>query len=199
MRPSGRRAPRRPRQHHQPVGGFPAGVFQRQGPARARPAESGLSYAILRPTVLFGKEDILINNIAWALRHLPVFGVFGDGSYRLQPIYVDDLAELCVAAGAGQENVVVNAIGPETFTYRGMAGTIARLIGVRRPILPMPPALGYLAGRAIGAFTGDVMITREEIAGLMAGLLAWTLRPPARPCSPTGSRNMPARWADAHQ
>ena len=112
--------------------------------------ESGLSYTILRPTVLFGKEDILINNIAWALRHLPVFGVFGDGSYRLQPIYVDDLAELCVAGGAGQENVVVNAIGPETFTYRGMAETIARLIGVRRPILPMPPALGYLAGRAIG-------------------------------------------------
>ena len=83
--------------------------------------ESGLSYAILRPTVLFGKEDILINNIAWALRHLPVFGVFGDGSYRLQPIYVDDLAELCVAGGAGQENVVVNAIGPETFAYRELA------------------------------------------------------------------------------
>ena len=81
--------------------------------------ESGLSYAILRPTVLFGKEDILINNIAWALRHLPVFGVFGDGSYRLQPIYVDDLAELAWRSGAGQENVVVNAIGPETFTYRG--------------------------------------------------------------------------------
>ena len=127
--------------------------------------ESGLSYAILRPTVLFGKEDILINNIAWALRHLPVFGVFGDGSYRLQPIYVDDLAELCVAGGAGQENVVVNAIGPETFTYRGMAETIARLIGVRRPILPMPPALGYLAGRAIGAFTGDVMITARKSPG----------------------------------
>jgi len=84
---------------------------------------------------------------------------------------VDDLADLCVAGGAGQENVVLNAIGPETFTYRGMAETIARLIGVRRPILPVPPAIGYLAGRAIGAFTGDVMITREEIAGLMAGLL----------------------------
>jgi NADH dehydrogenase len=133
--------------------------------------ESGLSYAILRPTVLFGKEDILINNIAWALRHLPVFGVFGDGSYRLQPIYVDDLAGLCVAGGAGQENIMVNAIGPETFTYREMTETIARLIGVRRPILPVPPTLGYLAGRAIGALTGDVMITREEIAGLMAGLL----------------------------
>ena len=56
--------------------------------------ESGPSYAVLRPTVLFGKEDILVNNIAWALRRLPVFGVFGDGQYKLQPIYVDDLAEI---------------------------------------------------------------------------------------------------------
>ena len=42
--------------------------------------ETGLSYAILRPAVLFGKEDILINNIAWALRTLPVFGIYGDGA-----------------------------------------------------------------------------------------------------------------------
>src|SRR5690348_53071 len=58
--------------------------------------ESGLSYCILRPTVLFGKEDVLINNIAWFLRHLPAVGVFGAGEYKLQPIYVDDLAAAAV-------------------------------------------------------------------------------------------------------
>ena len=79
---------------------------------------SGHSYAILRPTVLFGKEDILINNIAWMVRKFPLFGVFGDGQYRLQPIYVDDLASLAVAQGEHQENSIINAIGPETFTYR---------------------------------------------------------------------------------
>ncbi len=46
--------------------------------------DSGISYAILRPAVLFGKEDILINNIAWTLRRFPVFALFGDGRYRLQ-------------------------------------------------------------------------------------------------------------------
>ena len=61
--------------------------------------ESGISYAILRPTVLFGKEDILINNIAWGLRYLPVFGVFGDGKYKMQPIYVEDLADLAIRSG----------------------------------------------------------------------------------------------------
>lgn len=133
--------------------------------------ESGMSYAILRPTVLFGKEDILINNIAWALRRFPLFGVFGDGRYRLQPIYVDDLAELAVQWGEKRDNVIVDAIGPETFTYRELVETIGRLIGKVRPIVSLPPALGYFAGWLIGKFVGDVMITREEIEGLMADLL----------------------------
>ena len=135
--------------------------------------ESGLSYAILRPTVLFGKEDILINNIAWAIRHLPVMGVFGDGQYRVQPIHVDNLAALAVAQGQQVDlpDAIINAIGPETYTYRDMVAEIARQIGVRRPIVSVPPALGYLTGKVLSAFVDDVMITREEIEGLMSGLL----------------------------
>lgn len=132
---------------------------------------SGLSYAILRPTVLFGKEDILINNIAWVLRRLPLFGVFGHGEYRLQPIYVDDLAEIAVLQGAERENTIINAIGPETFSYRGLVEAIGDIIGKRRPIISVSPEVGYLAGAIIGKVAGDVFITREEIQGLMAGLL----------------------------
>jgi nucleoside-diphosphate-sugar epimerase len=84
------------------------------GKARLEQAlkESAVFYSILRPTVLFGKEDILINNFAWALRRLPVFGVLGNGRYRLQPIYVDDLAELAVEQGESKEDVIINVIGP---------------------------------------------------------------------------------------
>jgi uncharacterized protein YbjT (DUF2867 family) len=140
--------------------------------------ESGLSFAILRPTVLFGLEDILINNIAWLLRKLPVFGVFGDGNYRLQPIYVDDLAQLAVAQGQKSENVIIDAIGPETFTYRDLVKTIGQAIGKPRPVISIPPALGYFVGTLIGKMVGDVIITREEIEGLMAGLL-YVDSPPA--------------------
>ena len=133
--------------------------------------ESGLSYAILRPTVLFGKEDILINNITWMLRKLPIFGVFGDGNYRLQPIYVDDLAQLSVEYGTGTENVTINAIGPETFTYRELVSTIGEIIGKKRPIISIPPTLGFWSGRFMGWLVDDVVITREEIEGLMADLL----------------------------
>jgi uncharacterized protein YbjT (DUF2867 family) len=132
---------------------------------------TGLAYAILRPTVLFGKEDILINNIAWVLRHFPVFGVFGDGLYKLQPIYVDDLASIAVEQITEKANVIINLIGPETFTYRQMVETIGKLIGKRRLIVSVPPDLAYYAGKVIGLFMNDVMITREEIKGLMANLL----------------------------
>jgi uncharacterized protein YbjT (DUF2867 family) len=139
---------------------------------------SGMSYAILRPTVLFGQEDILINNIAWVLRHLPVFGVFGSGCYQVQPIYVEDLADLAVQCGARQDNVIIEAIGPETFTYRELVATIGRRIGVRRPIVSVPPQIGYWTGQLISSLVGDVIITREEIDGLMANLL-YVDAPPA--------------------
>lgn len=152
--------------------------------------ESGLPHAILRPTVLFGKEDILINNIGWCLRRFPVFGVFGDGQYKLQPIYVDDLAALAVEQGRERANCTMDAIGPETFTYRSLVRQIGNLIGKPRPVISLPPSLGYALGWLIGKFTGDVLITRAEIEGLMQGLLC-TDSPPAGMTRLTD-------WARAH-
>lgn len=131
----------------------------------------GVSYCILRPTVLFGKEDVLVNNIAWSLRHLPLFGVFGAGDYKLQPIYVDDLAAAAVAKAAGFQNEIVNAIGPETFTYLELVNTVKRALGSQRPVVGVPPELGYWACRVLGWLVHDVIITREEIQGLMEGRL----------------------------
>jgi NADH dehydrogenase len=151
-----------------------------RGKARLERAlrESGLSYAILRPAVLFGREDILINNIAWVLRRLPIFGVFGDGRYRLQPIHVDDLARLAVEQGREDGNRTIDAIGPETFAYRDLVREIGRILGKPRPIVRVPRSVGYLAGWLLGLAVHDVVITRDEIEGLMQGLLA-TDSPPA--------------------
>ena len=152
--------------------------FSGKGRLERALVELGVSYAILRPAVLFGKEDILINNIAWVLRTLPVFGVFGGGQYRLQPIYVDDLAALAVEQGSKRSNIIIEAIGPETFTYRELAQDIGRIIGKKRPIVSVPPALGYAVATVIGKVVNDVFVTREEIDGLMADLL-YVDAPPA--------------------
>jgi NADH dehydrogenase len=151
---------------------------------------SGVSYTILRPAVLFGEEDILINNIAWMLRHLPLFGIFGDGQYRLQPIYVDDLAQLAVEQGRSNINNTIDAIGPETFTYLELVQTIGKVIGKKRPILSVAPAVGYWAGWLLGKLVKDIIITREEIEGLMRNLLY-------TPSAPAGKTRF-TDWAQDH-
>ena len=133
--------------------------------------ESGIPHAILRPTVIFGKEEILFNNIAWMLRKFPVFGVFGNGKYRVQPVYVDDLAALAVEYGEKTGTFVVNAVGPETYSYRELVKTIGEIIGRPRPIVSLPPYLGYWTGRLLGKVMNDVVITMPEIEGLMSDLL----------------------------
>lgn len=134
-------------------------------------AQSGLSHAVLRPSVMFGGEGILINNIAWLLRRFPVFGVFGDGRYKLQPIFVDDVARLAIEQGREKDNRIISAIGPETFTYRELVEAIGRAIGKKRPIVSVPPSVGYRLARQMGRMVDDVLLSRDEIEGLMANLL----------------------------
>lgn len=131
----------------------------------------GVSYCILRPTVLFGKEDILINNIAWGLRKLPIFGLFGDGQYKLHPIYVDDLAAAAVAQAQETTNQTLDAIGPEGYTYRGLVEMIARELGIKAHLISVPPALGLLVTRVLGWLVHDVIITKDEVIGLMENRL----------------------------
>jgi NADH dehydrogenase len=153
--------------------------------------ESGLSYAVLRPTILFGgPDDILINNLAWALRQLPVFGAFGGPHCKLQPIYVDDLAALAVEQIGRTENTVVNAAGPETFSFRELVVTIAQALGLRRLVLPVPPLAGMVAGWLIGQLQHDTFLKPDEIRVMRAGLLCVDT-------PPTGATRL-TDWLHAH-
>src|SRR5206468_5392788 len=107
--------------------------------------DSGLSYTIVRPTVIFGDEDILINNIAWFVRRFPVFGIPGDGRYRIRPIYVEDMARIMAEAVNAPGNAVIDAVGPETYTFEEMVRLIARSIGRSVRFVHVPATLAYLA------------------------------------------------------
>ena len=132
---------------------------------------SGLSYCIIRPTVIFGAEDILINNIAWLIRRFPVFPIFGSGTYQLQPIYVEDMADLVVQAGQSQENGIIDAVGPDIFTFEELVRLIATKLD-RKVLFPhVNPGLGFYSAKLIEPLLGDVLITQDEIKGLMANLL----------------------------
>ncbi|MCG3127209.1 MAG: hypothetical protein CHACPFDD_02067 [Phycisphaerae bacterium] len=138
----------------------------------------GVSHAVLRPGVLFGRGDILVNNITWVLRHMPIFGVFGDGDYSLAPLHVEDFAAIAVRAIDAEPGLprVIDCHGPQTFAYRELVRQLAGIIGVRRPIVGVSPGLGLLVSKLLNPLVGDVIITREEIEGLMRGLL-WSAAP----------------------
>jgi uncharacterized protein YbjT (DUF2867 family) len=134
--------------------------------------ESGLSYTILRPTVIFGLEDILINNIAWFARRFPVFAIPGDGRYRIRPIYVKDMARLIADAAERDENAVLDAVGPETYTFEELVRQIAAQLRRRTRLVHLPMPVAYVATHLAGWFVGDVVLTWEEYKGLMGNLLA---------------------------
>jgi uncharacterized protein YbjT (DUF2867 family) len=133
--------------------------------------DSGLGYGIVRPTVVFGREDILINNIAYILRRVPVFGIPGSGSYRLRPVSVEDVADICVQSGLAETNEVIDAVGPETFTFEEFVRLISQTIGSRTLFVHVPPLAALAAAAVIGRMVGDVVVTRDELEGLMAELV----------------------------
>lgn len=144
-----------------------------RGKARIEEAirASGMSYAIFRPTVIFGEEDILINNIAWLLRHFPLFMIPGAGDYQIQPVFVEDLAEMMVNAGDSQENIVMDAVGPKIYTFRTLVELIARVVKSKARLINIHPQLALTLARLIGYFVADVVLTPQEMKGLLANLL----------------------------
>ncbi len=131
----------------------------------------GLSYAIIRPSVIFGPEDILINNMAWLLRRFPIFAVPGSGEYRLQPVFVEDVAEIAVNAGQEVENRILDAVGPEQLTFDELVQLIARAVRSKARIIHVRPKLALWMAGLVGYLVKDVILTQGEVDGLMASLL----------------------------
>ncbi len=150
----------------------PLGYYKGKAELEQVVKDTGVPYAILRPTVIFGLEDILINNIAWFLRHFPVFLVPGDGQYGVRPIHVEDMAALVARSIEGETSSIVNAVGPESFTFEALVELIAERIGKPARIAHAPISLAHVATTITGWFVGDVVLTWEEYRGLTENLLA---------------------------
>ncbi len=147
-------------------------------------AETGVPYAIARPAILFGGDGVLVNNIAWLLRRLPVFAVGGRGEYRIRGIHVDDLARLCAdlgagpgadlgagpGAGQGKNSLVVDAVGPQSLTFREMVDAIKQAVGSHALVLPVPGALIPALAGVLSLTLRDTLLTADEYRAMAAGL-----------------------------
>jgi NADH dehydrogenase len=125
-------------------------------------AETGLSYAILRPAIVFGGDGVLINNIAWLLRRVPVFAVGGRGDCRIRGIHIDDLANLAVDVAARRDDVIVDAVGPERPTFVELVTSIRAAIGSRARVVRVPGAVVPVAAKCLNALLRDVLHTPDE-------------------------------------
>ena len=132
---------------------------------------SGLSYAIVRPTLTFGGGDILVNNLCWVLRRFPIFVIPGDGRYRLQPVQVDDVARIAVEAGQASADMETDAAGPDIFTFNQFVRLLADTVHSRAFLIHAPAPLSRAASRVLGLMVRDVMLTRDEVTELTASLL----------------------------
>lgn len=173
-----------------PSGDSPLPYFRGKGILERAIRESSLSYAILRPSVIFGLGDILINNIAWFLRHAPVFPIIGNGQYRLQCADVEDVAEIATRAAEKTDNMVVELVEPEIFTFEGLVRLIADRVRSHARIIHLPVAVVRPLLAAAGLVLRDVVLTRDEITALMSNLLV-------SPGPPAGRRRF-RDWLDEH-
>ena len=134
-------------------------------------ADLGLSHAVLRPSILFGGNGVLINNIAWLLRRMPVFAVGGTGSYRVRPIHVDDLARLAVrAADIGARPRSSTPWDPTGRPSSNSCTTSGHEVGSRSRVICVPGPLIPPAARVLGLALRDTLLTTEEYEAMAEGL-----------------------------
>lgn len=165
--------------------------YQGKGLQEQALIDSGVAYSIVRPTLVFGKEDILVNNIAWLMRTFPVFPIFGSGTYRLQPVFVGDLAGIAVNSAREAGPVMLDAIGPEVYTFEELVRLMASQLKPGIKLVHLAPWTGILLGQLIGLGLGDIVLTRDEVQGLMDELLTSEQ-------APNGARRF-SEWLEANR
>ena len=116
--------------------------FRAKGRAERAIRESGLTYTIFRPSLVYGPEDKVVNGLARALRFAPLFGVPGTGRQKVQPVLVDDLAACVMLAVSGRgRNGTYDVGGPDLMTFDAMMEIIMDASGHRRPLFHIPESI----------------------------------------------------------
>jgi len=154
-----------------PSADSPFAYFRGKAAAEEAIRSAGIPCSVLRPTLVFGREDVLINNMAWLMRKMPLFPIFGDGLFRVQPVFVDDVAALAVAEGVQSGDRTLDAAGPVVQSFADFLRFLRASIGSHAPLLRLPPRLALAMSWPVSVLLRDVLITREEMGALMADLL----------------------------
>ncbi len=139
--------------------------FRTKHEAERAVIESGLDYTIFRPSVVYGVRDKSLNMIASMVRHSPIIPVIGDGKYRMQPVYVEELA--AIMAHASRLDVTDGKIyevgGPEQLTYMEILDIIKRVLGRKRLTVHIPVSWVNAAAAVMEKIFKPAPVTRDQI------------------------------------
>jgi NADH dehydrogenase len=150
----------------------PLAYYRMKALAERELRDCGVEWAVVRPTLIFGDGDILLNNIAWVLRRMPVFLVAGSGAYRVQPVAAEEVARLAVEAGlAGPSGAVLDAAGPRAHPFIELVRLVRAAVGSRALVVRAPAAVTVGAARVASVVLHDELLTRAELDGVMGELL----------------------------
>jgi uncharacterized protein YbjT (DUF2867 family) len=144
---------------------------------------------IVRPSAMFGPGDALFSTLAHLARLLPVLPLIGGGHTRLQPVFVEDVAEAIarILADPATAGRTYELAGPEVYTMRELVMIVLRIIGRRRALVPVPFAVAELQARLFELLpsppltTGQVDLLKVDNAadGTLPGLQELNIRPKA--------------------
>ncbi len=129
---------------------------------------SGMSYTVLRPSLLFGEGDEFLNSLAGLVKAFPVVPVIGTGRNQFQPIAVSDAAR-CIAEALDSyklNNRTVEIGGPDRLTYNQIVDIVAKTIGARRLKLHAPVALMRFPVWLMQKLLSRPPVTLEQMAML---------------------------------
>ena len=130
---------------------------------------SGLPYAILRPACFFGPAGLLVENVAWAARRLPLFPIplsSTGAPYFIRPIHVADYAQAVVDAVFSDRVFVRDAAGPDRLEFSALVGELALLTKGPARVVRLPLAACAALYRVASLAARETILTRDELVGL---------------------------------
>lgn len=148
----------------------PYPYFRAKAEVEQRLAESPIPAGVVRPSLIFGGDNAMLNDLAWVLKRMPAFAIPGDGQYLVRPVHRDDVAALCLDAGARRDRTTVDAIGPDRMTYQAMVEAVRDAVGAKARIVHTPAPLVLVGARVLGAVLRAKLLTRDELLSTIDGI-----------------------------
>jgi uncharacterized protein YbjT (DUF2867 family) len=144
----------------------PSRYLQSKAAGEAAIAASGLAWTVFRPSVIFGPEDTFLNLFAKLAQFLPVIALAGANA-RFQPVYVGDVTA-CMVAALGDDETSgqrYDLCGPRVYTLEQLVRYVGEVVGARRPIVALGPALSSLQARVMEWLPGP-LLTRDNLLSM---------------------------------